>query len=149
MKAFRIFLGWGIAVVSAVVLGSVIQTQFNMASLVRLGVDVGWGQRLYATWHDLVNFTPAYALLVSIAFALAWPVAGLLGRWLPDHRPLRFTLAGFAAIWVMIAVMNLALPVTGIAATRSLSGVIALSLVGAVAGWLYTRTVRVVHLADS
>jgi len=128
---------------TAVVLGSVMQTQFNMASLADLGVEIGWGERLAATWHDLINFTPAYALLVSIAFALAWPVAGLLKRWLPDQRPLLFTLAGFSAIWAMIAIMNQALPVTGIAATRGLAGVFALSLCGAAAGWIYAHLLRV------
>lgn len=145
MVAIRVFLGWAIAVVAAVSLGSLIQTQFNMASLMQLGVEIGWGDRVAATWHDLINFTPAYALLVSIAFAIAWPVAALLGRWLPEQRSLRFTLAGFAAIWMMIAVMNLALPVTAIAATRSLTGVFALSLAGAIAGWIYTRTVSTVE----
>ena len=98
-------------------------------------MEIGWGERLSATWHDLVNFTPAYALLVSIAFAIAWPIAGLLKRWLPDQRTMLFALAGFAAIWTMISIMNQALPVTGIAATRSLAGVLALSLCGAAAGW--------------
>lgn len=139
MSAIRVFLGWAIAVVTAVVLGSVIQTQFNMASLARLGVEIGVGERLSATWHDLISFTPAYALLVSIAFTIAWPIAGLLKRWLPGQRTLLFTLAGFAAIWTMIAVMNQALPVTGIAATRGLAGVAALALCGALAGWVYTR----------
>jgi len=143
MGAIRVFLGWAISVMTAVVLGSVMQTQFNMASLADLGVEIGWGERLAATWHDLINFTPAYALLVSIAFALAWPVAGLLKRWLPDQRPLLFTLAGFSAIWAMIAIMNQALPVTGIAATRGLAGVFALSLCGAAAGWIYAHLLRV------
>lgn len=139
MGAIRVFLGWTIAVLTAVVTGSVVQTQSNMSSLAALGVEIGWGERLSASWHDLVNFTPAYALLVSIAFAIAWPIAGLLKRWLPDQRAMLFTLAGFAAIWTMISIMNQALPVTGIAATRSLAGVLALSLCGAAAGWLYTR----------
>lgn len=141
MKAIRVFLGWAIAVVTAVVLGSVIQTQFNLASLAALGVDVGLGSRLSATWHDLLNFTPAYALLVSIAFAVAWPSAGLIKRWMPGQRVLLFALGGFIAIWVMIATMNAILPVTGIAATRGLSGTFALSLAGALAGLIYSRLV--------
>lgn len=150
MGAIRVFLGWAVAVLTAVVTGSVIQTQFNMASLARLGVEVGWSERVAATWHDLINFTPAYALLVSIAFAIAWPIAGLLKRWLSDQRVMLFTLAGFTAIWTMISIMNQALPVTGIAATRSLAGVLALSMCGAAAGWLYTRVLPVAgHEEDS
>lgn len=143
MGAIRVVLGWVIAVVTTVALGSVAQTQFNMARIQALGAEIGLGTRVAATWHDLLNFTPAYALLVSIAFLIAWPVAGLLKRWLPDQRTMLFTLAGFSAIWVMIAIMNRALPVTAIGATRSLAGVIALSLIGAAAGWMYTRIVPV------
>jgi len=141
MKAVRVLLGWVIAVVTAVSLGSIIQTQFNLSRILQLGADINWSTRLSATWHDLLNFTPAYALLVSIAFGLAWPVAGLLKRWLPGQRTLLFALAGFSAIWVMIALMNRALPVTAIGATRSLVGLLALSLAGAAAGWLYSRMV--------
>ena len=148
MSVIRVVLGWTIAVLTAVLTGSVIQTQFNLSRIAELGPEVGLGTRLAATWHDLLHFTPAYALLVSIAFAIAWPVAGLLKRWLPEQRTLLFALAGFSAIWVMIAIMNRALPVTAIGATRSLSGVIALSLMGAVAGWLYTRAVPVVERRD-
>jgi len=144
MRKVRIVLGWVMSVVATVALGSIAQTQFNLARIQALGPEIGLGTRLAATWHDLLKFTPAYALLVSIAFLLAWPVAGALKRWLPDQRTLLFTLAGFSAVWVMIAIMNQALPVTAIGATRSLAGIIALSLVGAAAGWLYTRIVPVV-----
>ena len=145
MKSLRVLLGWVIAVVTAVMLGSIAQTQFNLSRIEALGAEIDLGTRAAATWHDLLYFTPAYALLVSIAFAIAWPVAGLLKRRLPDQRTLLFTLAGFSAIWVMIAIMNRALPVTAIGATRSLAGVVVLSLVGALAGWLYTRSLPPSH----
>lgn len=143
MARIHVFFGWVISVTAAVALGSVAQTQFNLARIQELGAGVDLATRAGATWHDLINFTPAYALLVSIAFAIAWPIAGLLKRWLPDQRPLLFTLAGFSAIWVMLAIMNQALPVTGIAATRSLAGLTVLALTGAAAGWIYTRMVQV------
>lgn len=98
MGAIRVVLGWAIAVLTAVVTGSVIQTQFNLARIQALGPEITFWTRLGATWHDLLHFTPAYALLVSIAFAIAWPAAGLLKRWLPDQRTLLFILAGFFAI---------------------------------------------------
>ena len=141
MRAVRVLLGWVIAVLTAVVLGSVAQTQFNLSRIQALGAEIGLGARAAATWHDLLYFTPAYALLVSIAFAIAWPVVGLLKRWLPDQRTLLFALAGFSAVWVMIAIMNTVLPVTAIAATRHLAGVVVLSLAGALAGWMYARIV--------
>jgi len=143
MTRIRVVFGWAIAVTAAVALGSIAQTQFNLSRIDELGAEIDLVTRAAATWHDLLRFTPAYALLVSLAFAIAWPIAGLLKRWLPDQRGLLFALAGFSAIWVMIAIMNQALPVTGIAATRSLAGVIVMAVTGAAAGWIYTRIVPV------
>lgn len=137
MKWLRVVLGWAIAVVVAVVAGSIVQTQFNLAAIAALDVEIGLMDRLSTTWYDLLNFTPTYAMLVAIAFAVAWPVAGLLKRWLPAHRRLLFALAGFAALGTMIVVMNRALPVTGIAATREAAGALLLAAVGAIAGWIY------------
>lgn len=141
MNVVRLLLGWAITVAIAVALGSMVQTQFNLEALNDLGVPVGLGDRLSATLHDLRFFTQAYVLLISIAFAIAWPVAALFRRWLPGHRTLLFTLAGAAAVRVMLAVMDQALPVTAIAAARGLGGTIALTLTGAVAGWIYTRMI--------
>jgi len=142
MKAIRLVLGWGIAVVVTVLIGSVVQTQFNLAAISGLGVEIGPGERISTTWHDLLSFTPLYTVLVALAFAVAWPVAGWLKRWLPGHRTLLFTLAGFSAVWVTIALMNRALPITAIGATRDLSGTLALAAAGALAGWLYSRMIE-------
>jgi len=146
MRAIRIILGWAIAVMVVVVLGSVIQTQFNLAYIAALGPDITLGQRLETTWHDLLNFTPAWSILMALAFVIAWPVAWGVKRALPGHRTLVFALAGFSAVWATIAIMNRALPVTAIGATRELSGTLALAAAGLVAGWVYTRLVRVDHV---
>jgi hypothetical protein len=142
VKLIRILMAWAIAVVVAVVLGSLAQSGFNLAALAELGVELGAAEWIGTAWHDLLNFTPTYALLVAIAFAIAWPLAATLKRAFPGHRGLLFTLAGFSAIWTTIAIMNRALPVTGIAATREIEGTLALAIAGALAGWLYARLTR-------
>ncbi|MGB0513946.1 MAG: hypothetical protein ACPGJE_03795 [Wenzhouxiangellaceae bacterium] len=148
MGAIRIIFGWAIAVIVVVILGSVIQTQFNLAFIASMGPEISLGQRLATTWHDLLNFTPAWAMLMASAFAIAWPVAWLVKRALPGHRPLVFALAGFSAVWATIAIMNRALPVTAIGATRDLSGTLALAAAGLVAGWVYARLVRMDHVGS-
>ncbi len=142
LNGIRVLMGWAIAVVIAVTLGSLVQSSFNLAALSGLGVELGAADWIGTAGHDLLNFTPTYALLVATAFAVAWPVAALLKRAFPGHRSLLFTLAGFSAIWTTIMIMNRALPVTGIAATRELTGTLALALAGALAGWLYAWLIR-------
>ncbi|MFN2333942.1 MAG: hypothetical protein ABR550_05890 [Wenzhouxiangellaceae bacterium] len=139
MNKVRTVLAWAIAVVVAAALGSLIQSWMNMNALARLDADIGLSQRLTASFHDLRFFTPLYASLVAIAFLGAWLVAGGLSRWCPQWRGLWFSLAGFFSIWAMLAIMDQMLPVTAIAAARSLTGSIALSLAGALSGWLYAR----------
>ena len=141
MNALRVVARWAVAVIVAVALGSVVQTQFNLADLAALGAPVDFGTRLSATWHDLAHFTPLYALLIAVAFAIAWPVAWLLARRFPRHRTALFALAGFAAVLATIVIMNAVLPITPIAATRETSGTLLMSLAGAAAGWSYALVV--------
>ena len=142
MTVLRIVLGWAVAVFVAAGLGSILQTQSNLADLAALGATVDAATRLRATWHDLVHFTPLYALLVAAAFAVAWPVAGWLAGRFPGYRTALFPLAGFTAILSMILIMNAVLPVTLIAATREIPGFLLMSLAGAIAGWLYALLIR-------
>ena len=142
MSWIRTGMGWAIAVLVAVLLGSIIQSGFNLAAVTGLGVELALGDVLGTIGHDLVRFTPTYALLIAIAFLIAWPVAAGLQRFLPGQRTLLFSLAGFSAVWVTIAIMNRALPITAIAATRELGGTLALAVAGALAGWAYARLVR-------
>ncbi|MEM1081213.1 MAG: hypothetical protein AAGH65_06485 [Pseudomonadota bacterium] len=137
MRWISVLLAWAIAVVVAVLAGSAVQTHYNMARIVELGVPVSLMQRLQATWHDWMNFAPIYAILIVLTYLIAWLVAGMLQRLMPEWRTAIFILAGGLSIWTLIVIMNGVLPITGIAATRTGGGVLAMSLAGAVAGWLY------------
>lgn len=142
MGWIRTGMSWAIAVLIAVLLGSLVQSGFNLAAIAGLGVGLSTGDVLGTVLHDLASFTPLYALLIAIAFLIAWPVAAAMQRIFPGQRRLLFTLAGFSAIWTTIAIMNRALPITAIAATRELQGILMLALAGALAGWVYIRLVR-------
>ncbi len=137
MRWISVLLAWSLAVVTAVLLGSALQTQFNLANLVALDVPISLMQRLEAIWHDWQNFAPIYAILIAITFLIAWLVAGSLNRIWPEWRTPLFVLAGGLSIWALLVIMKGVLPITGIAATRTGAGVLALSVAGALAGWLY------------
>jgi hypothetical protein len=138
----RILAGWVCAVVAAAVLGSMIQTQYNLGDLVSLGVEIDPGTGFAATGHDLVHFAPLYAALVGAAFAIAWPVAAALAKRRPGLRRWLFGLAGVVAVAVMLLTMNAALPITPVAATRHVSAIVLMSLAGGAAGLLYARLVQ-------
>ncbi|MCC5793401.1 MAG: hypothetical protein JJT85_01540 [Chromatiales bacterium] len=126
----------------AAALGSVVQTQFNLAALIALGVDVPLVIRLRTTLADLLGFTPLYGAVVAMAFLLAFPVAALLVRLWPARDTELYMLAGALAILAGLTLMNTALAITAIAATRSTLALLLMMLAGAAGGWLFARTGR-------
>ena len=137
--ALRWLLAWVAAVVVTAVLGSIVQTQFNLARIAALDGPVGLGNRLETTGFDLVSFAPTFAVIVALALLIAFVVAGALARWIGRGRKILFMLAGFAAIAAALAIMSAMLPVTPIGATRSVTGFLTLSLTGAAGGWVYAE----------
>ncbi len=137
MKVLRWLTAWVAAVLVTALAGSVIQTQFNIARITGLGVDVDVGERLATTWQDLLGFAPLWAMIVAAGLLVALPVAdGLARRWPALSIPLH-ALAGFAAPVVALLAMEVMLPGTVIAAARTWTGLVLLSLPGALGGWLY------------
>ncbi|WLD57326.1 hypothetical protein NFC81_11430 [Salinispirillum sp. LH 10-3-1] len=130
-----------VAVTAAI--GAVIQTQFNLAALESLGVDIPWSLRLDSTLHDLLGFTPVFAILVLVGFLCAFPVAGALSSILTPLRAIIYALAGVAALYAAFMIINSLLPMpTLIAATRTLEGLAAMSASGALGGYLYARLTK-------
>ncbi|MGM0544073.1 MAG: PQQ-dependent sugar dehydrogenase [Pseudomonadota bacterium] len=128
-----------IALLVGVVLGSVVQTQFNLAALQALGVEISAGQRIATTLHDLTSFAPLYAVLFSVGFVVSQAVAVLLSGWL-GGRCLALLCTGGAAVglWATLWLVNtLAPPPTLIAATRGGVGFVAMLATAGVAGWLF------------
>jgi hypothetical protein len=110
---------------------------------VQPGGDIGdrrastFAVRLQTTLQDLAGFAPTYAAVVAVGLLVAFLVTGRLVRRWPQRRTSLYTLAGAAAIITAILLMNAALPITGIGATRSLAGLIALGAAGALGGRLF------------
>lgn len=137
MKFPRLLFAWLVAAACAAILGSIIQTQFTLGALAALGAPVGIAARLQTTLQDLAGFAPVFGLVAAAGFIPAFLVAALLARWWPRQRTLLFALAGAAAVGVAILVMNAALPITPIGATRSAWGLAALTAAGLPGGLLF------------
>ncbi|MGE4069698.1 MAG: hypothetical protein AB7E72_00815 [Lysobacterales bacterium] len=134
----RAVASWLLAVGCAAVLGTLVQTQFNLQALIELGLAIPLPVRVTTTWRDLIGFTPAYAAIVAGGFVVAIPIATwLLRRW-PKQRWL-LPAAGAAAILTALWLMQRLLQLTAIAAARDSWAVLALALAGAAGGWLYLR----------
>jgi hypothetical protein len=138
-RAFGWLALWLTATMLAAVAVSLAQTQLNLAALARLGAEIPLSVRLKASAHDLLSFAPLFALLLGLAYLIAFAVAEALARRFPGLREVLFPLAGLSAMAVLLGLLELALPVSLIAAARSAFGIALLLLAGAFGGWIFER----------
>lgn len=140
LRAILIFL---LALAFATVLGSIIQTQLNLAALQSLGAPVSLSVRLSATARDLLGFTPAYAAIMGVTLLCALPLAALAARFLPTWRLPLYFLAGGLGLLAAFQIADAVAPMpTLIAATRSAEGTAAMMLSGAFGGLLFATLWR-------
>lgn len=135
----RYCAAFGAALIMTTVLGSLIQTQINLADLQRLGLEISAGVRLDTSLADLQHFTPSLGGILFGGFLPAFLVAGLLSRYWPAKRHFWFALAGATAFLTAMAAMQMLFQITAVAAVRHLSGLVALSACAALGGYLFAR----------
>lgn len=127
-----------LAVVVTYVCAAVAATQSVISRLADMGVDVGFALRLQTTMQDTAGMIP-YLLLIAVAFAIAFPVAALVSRFLPRWRSLGYPLAGGVAILALHFILNQALNITPVAAARTTVGLAVQALAGVLGGYLCLR----------
>lgn len=126
------------AVLVCSVLAAVFQTQFNLAALQNVGLEVSLGLRIKTTLLDILGFAPFFALLVSCAYALALPIAVWLGGYVPKAYVVLCMLTGTVGVWCALALANGVAPMpTLIAADRTLWGTSCLLLAAALGAWVF------------
>jgi hypothetical protein len=138
----RLLLAYLAATAATAALGSVVQTQFNLAALQSLGATIAPGTRLLTTAQDIAGFAPLWAAVLALGFLIAFVCATVLAWFLPGRRTALLILAGAVSVFVTLWVMKVALPITLIAATRELAGFVLIGLTGLLGGWLYARLSR-------
>ena len=131
VRALKAFVS---AALLAYVLASTLATQSNLGNLRRLGMDVGLGDRVGTTVHDLIGMASSYLPLICGAFLVGLPVAAGLAKRMPRHRALLYALAGFTAVVALHLIMRAVLGLTPVAATRTAAGLIAQGAAGAIGG---------------
>lgn len=135
----NVVLSFCVAVVIAGLLGSILQTQINLAYLRDIGPPVSFAMRLSSTWHDLVHFAPIYLAIILATFVIAFPVAEFIANIFPGHRMVWLVLGAVSGLWLGFQLINYLAPMpTFIAATRGVGGTLLLLLAAAVSALIYT-----------
>lgn len=136
----RLILAFLAAIVVSAALAAAASTQFVLAGLSSVGVEIGIGDRLSMTAHDIMGMGPTYLPIIAAGFLVAFGVAALVIRYLlPGWSVLGYTLAGFTAMLAIILIMILAFGLVPIAGARSMAGMFSQCLAGAVGGYLFAR----------
>jgi len=133
----RKIVGYVAAVACTYVIGVILVSQFNITRITEMGFSVSAGQRVQAVAHDLVGMLGTYLPLISIALLIAFLFTSLgLLRFI--KRPMvLFVLAGFVAIIALHTIMGAVFGVDAVAPVRSLVGLVAQGMAGAVGGYVY------------
>ncbi|MDX1705784.1 hypothetical protein [Pseudidiomarina sp.] len=136
----RTILAFVIAIIAAALVASVIQTQFNLAALSELTLDIDMNTRISTIIHDIINFSPTIAVILLVALLIGFPVAYLLAQRWPDYERWLFMAAGGVGLAIAFTVVDAIAPMpTLIAANRTLLGFVLMSLTGVLAGWVFDR----------
>ncbi|MBQ0744186.1 MAG: hypothetical protein KBT85_12885, partial [Pseudomonas sp.] len=100
ITVLRVLFFFLLSVLVATVLGTLMQSQLNLYELQQLGTPISLEQRMVTSLRDLTGFTPIFALMVTVTFICALPLAAGMARIFKPWRGLLFALAGGVGIWV-------------------------------------------------
>ncbi|HIG42249.1 MAG: hypothetical protein ABGY96_11355 [bacterium] len=139
MKAIKVIGAYFAAVLVTFVLGSIFATQFILGNLQDMGMTVTFADRFSATLHDVGGLSVIYLPVIGISFLISLPVAAGIIKFVPNLRLVGYVLAGAVGLVTIHLVMKAVLGLTGIAATRTVMGLLSQGLAGAIGGYLFFR----------
>lgn len=139
MKFIKAVFAYLLAVLTTTALGSVAATQFVLADLRMMGVEVPLGVRLETTAHDIIGMSPTFAPIVATALLVAFLVAALLTRFTPLPERGWYLVGGFVAMIAALALVKSVLGGAPIAGAKDTFGLITQGIAGLIGGWTFAR----------
>ena len=121
----------------AYVIAVLLYTQINLSNLTDLGIDVSFSDRLGAAWHDLLSMTGMYFPIMLVALLVAFSLAAIVIRFLPNLRILGFVVAGTVGVLALVLFFSSFLGTNPIAVTRSSLGLLSQCGAGGMGGLVY------------
>ncbi|MEO0440246.1 MAG: hypothetical protein AAF067_05155 [Pseudomonadota bacterium] len=131
----RFTLGLLAGAIVTYVLGTALNSQFVMNAH---GVPVSWGDRLNMTLFDISNML-AYLAVIAVSFLIAFLIAKVIKRFLPNMADVAYPIAGAAAMGAALGLMYIVFQTVPISGARSLAGFVAQMAAGGVGGWVFGK----------
>jgi len=125
-----------LATFASYVIAVILITQFNLARIADMGFEVSLSDRLHSSASDLVGLYPYFGLIL-VALALAFLFAHfLLNRFIPPNI-FTYAIVGFIGIVTIHIMMDWVFELILVAPTRTLIGLGAQGIAGAIGGLVY------------
>jgi hypothetical protein len=121
-------------------LASAFNTQFVIAGLSSVQVNIPLFDRFVMTATDWVGLAPTYGVLILIGLLLAFGTMSFFVRRF-GRAQILYPIGGALCFFVMIAAMEPVLGVTLVTGARSYLGWAFQCLAGAIGGWVFARQV--------
>ena len=121
----------------AYVIAVLFYTQINLSNLTDLGIDLSFSDRLAAAAHDLLSMTGMYLPIMLVALLVAFSLAAIVIRFLPNLRTLGFVIAGTVGVLALVLFFSSFLGTNPIAVTRSSLGLLSQCGAGGIGGLVY------------
>lgn len=141
MRWLNTILRWLVATIITVIVASAVHSWTIQNGLIALGVDIPLGTRLRTAVTDFIGLAPALAVVLGIALAIGFLVAGVLQPRLKVPRLIAYPLAGAVAVAATLVIMVQQMDLTPIASAREPLGFALLCAAGAIGG-LYFASAR-------
>lgn len=149
-RILRVLIAFLVAVVTATVVACIIGTQFVLAALSGIGVDIPLADRLATTWYDLINFgfipSPSfgfsYGMVIATGLFIAFLVAAALSYFLPRFRTIIYAVAGGVAILTFLGSSYFVFGASMFAFAQTPMGLLTQGAAGAVGGWVFAKYSR-------
>ena len=133
----RRLISFLVAGLVAYVIAVLFYTQINLSNLTDLGIDLSFSDRLAAATHDLLSMTGMYLPIMLVALLVAFSLAAIVVRFLPNLRTLGFVIAGTVGVLALVLFFSSFLGTNPIAVTRSSLGLLSQCGAGGLGGLVY------------
>lgn len=132
-----VFSKFIVAVIVCFILASIAHSQFVLAGLTGIGVEIATSDRISMTVSDIGGLAIGYGSVVFIALGTGFLIINAVSRWVLPLPKLRYPLAGFLAIGGALLAMQPLLNVTLIAGAREPLGFFLQCVAGLVGGYVF------------
>ncbi len=135
-----------VAVIFAFVAASLFHSQFVMAELSKVGVEILFKDRLSMSIDDLLGLYPTYGIVIAVSYFISFTVAGILIKRFKLSPYIMYCLAGGFSVTVALLAMHPILEITLLAGARSTFGFVCQSIAGTMGGALFATFRREQHV---